>query len=102
MIFFAKDALELYAVLFVIAWFTLPKKDIQNRNALVIAGLSGILALVINVVSLTFGSDHDGLRCYCTGPIPNWSPTVAMHRFQATILREALVSYFIYFDDTER
>ncbi|KPV40924.1 phosphoesterase [Alicyclobacillus ferrooxydans] len=50
MIFFAKDALEIYAVLFVIAWFTLPKRDLQNRHALVMAGLSGILALIINVV----------------------------------------------------
>lgn len=50
MIFFAKDALELYAVLFVIAWFVLPKKDINNRHALVMAGLSGVLALIINVV----------------------------------------------------
>lgn len=50
MIFFAKDALELYAVLFLIAWFALPKKDIQNRHALVMAGLSGVLALVINVI----------------------------------------------------
>jgi undecaprenyl-diphosphatase len=50
MVFFAKDALEIYAVLFVIAWFALPKKDIHNRHALVMAGLSGILALIINVV----------------------------------------------------
>jgi undecaprenyl-diphosphatase len=50
MIFFAKDALEIYAVLFVIAWFALPKRDIEHRHALVMAGLSGILALVINVV----------------------------------------------------
>ena len=50
MIFFAKDALEIYAVLFVVAWFALPKKDIQHRHALVVAGFSGILALLINVV----------------------------------------------------
>lgn len=50
MIFFAKDALEIYAILFVIAWFTLPKRDIQNRHALVVAGFSGILALLLNVV----------------------------------------------------
>ncbi len=50
MIFFAKYALELYALLFVIAWFTLPRKDIQNRHALFVAGLSGVLALIINVV----------------------------------------------------
>jgi undecaprenyl-diphosphatase len=50
MIFFAKDALEIYALLFVIAWFTLPRRDIERRHALVIAGLSGVLALLINVV----------------------------------------------------
>ena len=50
MVFFAKDALEIYAVLFVLAWFTLPKRDIQNRHALVVAGFSGILALVVSVV----------------------------------------------------
>ncbi|WP_206918980.1 phosphatase PAP2 family protein [Alicyclobacillus suci] len=50
MIFFAKDALEIYAVLFVIAFFALPKRDVEHRHALVMAGLSGILALVINVV----------------------------------------------------
>jgi undecaprenyl-diphosphatase len=50
MIFFAKDALEIYAVLFIISWFILPKRDIHNRHALVMAGLSGIVALLINVV----------------------------------------------------
>ena len=50
MIFFAKDALEIYAVLFVISWFALPKRDIEHRHALVMAGLSGIVALVINVI----------------------------------------------------
>jgi undecaprenyl-diphosphatase len=50
MIFFAKYALEIYAVLFVISWIVLPRKDIKNRHALVIAGFSGILALLINVV----------------------------------------------------
>ncbi len=50
MIFFAKDALEIYAVLFVIAWFVLPKKDIRNRHSLAMAGFSGVLALVINVI----------------------------------------------------
>ncbi len=50
MIFFAKDALEIYALLFVIAWFALPKRDIEHRHALVMAGLSGIVALLINVI----------------------------------------------------
>ena len=50
MIFFAKDALEIYAVLFVVAWFTLPKRDIKNRHALVVAGFAGVLALILNVI----------------------------------------------------
>ncbi|MDP9729415.1 undecaprenyl-diphosphatase [Alicyclobacillus tolerans] len=50
MIFFAKDAPEIYALLFLIAWFTLPKPDIQRRHALIMAGLAGILALFINLI----------------------------------------------------
>lgn len=50
MAFFAQYALELYVVLFVIAWFTLPKPNIEQRHALVIMGFSGILALIINVL----------------------------------------------------
>ncbi|TCP57881.1 undecaprenyl-diphosphatase [Tumebacillus sp. BK434] len=50
MSFFAQYALELYAVLFVIAWFTLPKKEFNKRHALVVAGVAGILALLLNVV----------------------------------------------------
>ncbi len=50
MIFFANYDLEIYVVLFIIAWFVLPKKDIKHRHALIIAGLSGILALILNVV----------------------------------------------------
>lgn len=50
MIFFAKDALELYAALFVAYWFALPKEDLRSRNQLAVAGFSGILALVLNVV----------------------------------------------------
>nr|WP_242549036.1 undecaprenyl-diphosphatase [Alicyclobacillus mali (ex Roth et al. 2021)] len=50
MIFFAKDALELYAALFIAYWFALPKEDLRSRNQLAVAGLSGVLALVLNVV----------------------------------------------------
>lgn len=46
----AKYALEIYAVMFVVAWFLLPKKARNERHALVIAGLSGILALLLNVL----------------------------------------------------
>jgi undecaprenyl-diphosphatase len=48
--FFAQDALEIYAILFVIAWFTLPKQDTKSRHALVVSGCAGILALLINVI----------------------------------------------------
>jgi undecaprenyl-diphosphatase len=48
--FFAKDALEIYALLFIIAWFSMPKSEIKHRHALVVAVFSGILALLINVV----------------------------------------------------
>lgn len=48
--FFAKDALEIYALLFVVSWFALPRKDLKNRHTLLISGLSGILALIINVI----------------------------------------------------
>ncbi len=50
MSFFAQYALELYVVLFILAWFTLPKPESQKRHALVVAGFSGILALCFNVL----------------------------------------------------
>lgn len=50
MSFFAQYALELYAVLFIVAWFTLPKPETKRRHALVIMGFSGVLALLMNVV----------------------------------------------------
>ncbi|WAH38365.1 phosphatase PAP2 family protein [Alicyclobacillus dauci] len=48
--FFAQYALEIYGLLFIVAWFALPKPDLRNRHALVMAGLAGILALIINVI----------------------------------------------------
>lgn len=50
MSFTAQYALELYAIMFVIAWFTMPRTEGTRRHALVVAGCSGILALVVNVV----------------------------------------------------
>lgn len=50
MAFFANYALEFYAILFIVAWFALPKRDIQHRHALLIAGLAGVLALIFNVI----------------------------------------------------
>lgn len=48
--FFARYSPELYAVLFVIAWFALPKDDTKRRHALVVSACAGVLALIINVV----------------------------------------------------
>lgn len=50
MAFFAQYALELYVVLFILAWFILPKPESQKRHALVIAGFSGVLALCVNAL----------------------------------------------------
>ncbi len=50
MSFFTQYALEPYAILFMLAWFLLPKRDIQGRQTLIISGLSGVLSLLINVV----------------------------------------------------
>lgn len=47
---FAQYSLELYVVLFIIAWVTLPKSEIRQRHALVIMGLAGVLGLIINVL----------------------------------------------------
>ena len=46
----AQYSLELYIVLFIIAWFTLPKTEAKQRHALLIMGLAGILGLIINVI----------------------------------------------------
>lgn len=48
MIFFARNALELYAALFVAAWWVLPRGDVANRQALLVAGFAGVMALGIN------------------------------------------------------
>jgi len=48
--FFAQYALELYIILFIIAWLTLPKSEIEQRHTLVIMGLAGVLGLIINVI----------------------------------------------------
>jgi Membrane-associated phospholipid phosphatase len=50
MAFFAQYALELYVVLFLLAWFTLPKSNTDKRHALVMAGFSGVLALCFNLL----------------------------------------------------
>lgn len=48
--FLAQYSLELYIVLFIFAWFTLPKTEAKQRHALLIMGLAGVLGLIINVV----------------------------------------------------
>lgn len=50
MAFLAQYALELYVVLFLLAWFALPKSDSEKRHALVMAGFSGVLALGFNAL----------------------------------------------------
>ncbi|KUO94676.1 undecaprenyl-diphosphatase [Ferroacidibacillus organovorans] len=50
MIFFATGAPYLYGALFIIGWFVLPKADRDRRHGLVVSALSGVLALVINVL----------------------------------------------------
>ena len=50
MAFLAQYALELYFVLFLLAWFALPKSDSEKRHILVVAGFSGVLALGFNAL----------------------------------------------------
>ena len=50
MAFFAQYGLEIYAALFLAAWFALPRKEEKKRHQLVISFFAGILALLINVV----------------------------------------------------
>lgn len=50
MSFFAQYALEIYAVLFVVAWFALPRSDSHRRHALIVSVFAGVFALIINFV----------------------------------------------------
>lgn len=50
MIVFARYSPELYALLFIIAWFALPRGELTRRHALVVAVCGGVLALIINVI----------------------------------------------------
>ncbi len=50
MSFFSQYALELYAALFIVAWYTLPRRDTQRRHALIISFCAGLLALLISAV----------------------------------------------------
>ncbi|MBX5437032.1 MAG: phosphatase PAP2 family protein [Alicyclobacillaceae bacterium] len=46
----AHYALEIYAVLFIAAWFILPRRDGERRHALVVAVAGAVLALLVNAV----------------------------------------------------
>jgi undecaprenyl-diphosphatase len=50
MAFFAQYGLEIYAALFLAAWFALPKSEEKKRHQLVISFFAGVLALLINFV----------------------------------------------------
>lgn len=52
--FIAEYALEVYAVLFILFWFTLPRSKPASRHALVTAFFAGVLALVINFIIAHF------------------------------------------------
>ncbi len=48
--FLANDSLEIYGILFIITWFVLPKRDEARRHGLIVSVVSGVIALVINVI----------------------------------------------------
>lgn len=50
MIFFAQFSPELFAALFIAAWFVLPRGEFPRRHALVMAVAGGVLALLINAL----------------------------------------------------
>jgi undecaprenyl-diphosphatase len=50
MIFLAKYSLEVYAILFIIAWFALPRQEADRRHALVVSFAGGVIALLINTI----------------------------------------------------
>lgn len=46
----AHYGLEIYAVIFVIAWFALPRREERKRHALVVSAIGGVIALLINAI----------------------------------------------------
>ncbi len=52
--FLAHYGLEIYAVLFVIAWFALPRREEKKRHALVVSCIGGAIALLINAIIGSF------------------------------------------------
>lgn len=51
--FFAQYALEIYAVLFIIAWFALPRSSKERRPSLIVSACAGVLALILNLIHLS-------------------------------------------------
>ncbi|MEW9502539.1 phosphatase PAP2 family protein [Jeotgalibacillus marinus] len=54
MMFFAEHAVPMYACLFLIAWFTLPRREENIRHLLVLGVLAGVLAVFLNSVIALF------------------------------------------------
>lgn len=54
MAFISEYAMILYAALFIIFWFTLPRAKPASRNDLVVAVFAGVLALVMNYIITLF------------------------------------------------
>jgi len=50
MSYIAQYSLETYAVLFIVAWFVLPREEEHKRHALIVSVVGGVLALVVNVI----------------------------------------------------
>ncbi len=48
--FIAHYGLEIYGVIFIIAWFALPRHEEQKRHALIVSFLGGVIALGLNFI----------------------------------------------------
>jgi undecaprenyl-diphosphatase len=46
----AQYSLEAYMLLFIVAWFALPRQEAEKRHALIVSVVGGVLALLINAV----------------------------------------------------
>lgn len=50
MSFVSEYAVAIYAIFFIVFWFSLPRAKTEARHALVLAIFSGVLALIINLI----------------------------------------------------
>lgn len=50
MAFIAHYSLVLYLLMFTIAWFVIPRTEVQTRHTVVVAGFAGLLAFTINFI----------------------------------------------------